>query len=368
MAKLTPMMAQYNEIKAQYQDCILMYRLGDFYEMFFEDAVEASEILQITLTSRGKGGASETPMCGVPFHAVDGYLAKLTKAGKKVALADQVTAPTGKGIVEREVIRVVTPGTTFDEAILEGKANNFVGCVVRGGGAAGGRRFALAYSDITTGEFRVTEVAGRKGLETEMGKVGLAEVIGEEGLVAELAEFLQESGVCGFPFGGRAGGEVLKEYFGVQSLESFGLEGRELAAKACGVLFEYLKETQKTELKHLAGPVFYEVSEFMVLDEVVMRNLELFFTARDGKKEGSLVWVLDQTMTAMGGRMLRRWMSSPLLDGGQVLERQEKVAKYVADSGLMRQVREVLKGFYDMERLLSRLSLGTGNARDWGSG
>lgn len=360
MGKLTPMMAQYRKIKEQYQDCILMFRLGDFYEMFFEDALAASEILQITLTARGKGGENEAPMCGIPYHALESYLFKLTRAGKKVAICDQMTAPDGKGIVERGVTKVVTPGTTFNENIIENKANNYVAAICNDG-----KKFALAYCDITTGEFRVAQFMSCKELEVEMAKVRPAECIGSGDLLALFAAFFESMNICRFPFLYQMDSEKeLKNHFQIQDLRIFGLEDKPLAVLAAGMLFEYLKQTQKTDLKHIQKIGFYEAREFMTLDESLIYNLELFCTSREGKKEGSLIWVLDQTVTAMGGRMLRNWLKNPLLDREAILARQSKVEFFVRDSKLLREMREILQGLYDIERLLSRLSLGSGNGRD----
>lgn len=360
MAKLTPMMAQYMKIKEEHSDAILLYRLGDFYEMFFEDAKEAAKILQITLTSRNKKSDMEVPMCGVPFHALDQYLPKLTKAGKKVAICDQVTAPTGKGIVEREVIRIVTPGTTFDDGILDQKTNNYVACIVRNSD-----KFAVSYADVTTGMFRVTELDDSKSLEAELGRIGPAEVIAPNDTLSELSEALKSLNIYGFPFEYFAMAKnQLLEHFGTSSLESFGLEGRKLAIQAAGMLFDYLKETQRTDLKHIQSLNFYQVSEFMPLDEACITNLELFYTNRDAKKEGSLISVIDQTVTAMGGRLLRNWLLHPLLDKSKIQKRLNEVDGFTKDSNLLRNLREKLAKLYDIERLLSRLSLGTGNARD----
>ncbi len=353
MAKLTPMMAQYKSIKEKYQDCILMFGMGDFYEMFFEDAVEASQILQITLTARNKGGDNKAPMCGVPYHAVDQYLPKLTKAGKKVAICDQLTEPNGKGLVERDVVRVVTPGTTFDDGLLDQKANNYVSCVV-----CGGDRYAFAYADVTTGDFKVSEFDSFSALTDEMGRVRAAECICDEGLV----EQIKQGHV--FPYVYVKDAEsALKDYFEIKSLKGFGLEGRDLAVQAAGMLYEYLKETQKTDLKHIQGISYYDVSDFMPLDESCIRNLELFYTSR-GQKEGSLAWVLDHTVTSMGGRMIRNWLMHPLIKKAEIDARLKKVEVFVKDSSLLRAIREILDKLYDIERLLSRLSLGTGNARD----
>lgn len=359
MTKLTPMMAQYKAIKEKYSDCILMFRMGDFYEMFFEDAVEAAGILQITLTARGKNGANKAPMCGIPFHAVDQYLPKLTRAGKKVAVCDQITEPTGKGIVEREVVRVVTPGTTFDDGLLDRNANNYVACVVEDPAGSGtGGRFGFAYADVTTGDFRVSEFKKFSELENEMQRVDAAECICEEELTARVKQGYV------FPYSYMKDAEgALKENFEVKSLSVFGLEGHASATLAAGMLYEYLKETQKTDLKHIQRISFYGVADFMPLDEACIRNLELFRTTR-GAKEGSLVWAMDNSVTAMGGRLLRNWVLHPLLKKAEIDIRLKEVDKFVGDSSLMRSVREELGKIYDIERLLSRLSLGTGNARD----
>jgi len=361
MAKLTPMMAQYNEIKNNHEDCILMFRLGDFYEMFFEDAKEASKILQITLTARGKGSAEKIPMCGIPFHAVDNYLSKLTKVGKKVALCEQVTKPDGQGIVEREVVRIVTPGTTFDENILEQKSNNFVAAIV-----FEKENFSIAYSDLTTGEFKVTEVSGTKNLISEITKVNPAELICSEEIMPKIKEILINfENLHIFPYNFYEESEkLLKDHFKLSSLQSFGIEGHKLATLSSAMLFSYLKETQKTDLKHIQKISFYEVSDFMPLDGSCIRNLELFYTNMENKKEGSLINVLDETVTSMGGRMLRKWLLNPLLDKKKIESRLNRIDILLNNSMLLRELRDKLSNIYDIERLLSRLSLGSGNARD----
>jgi DNA mismatch repair protein MutS len=355
MAKLTPMMAQYKEIKSQHEDCILMYRLGDFYEMFFEDAVEASAILQITLTSRGKGGDHQTPMCGVPFHAVDNYLAKLTRAGKKVAICDQVTAPTGKGIVERAVSRVVTPGTTFDENVLDNKANNYVSSVV-----TDGTTFGFSFCDLTTGEFKVIELENLKSLSAEIQRVDPAECVCSENLTSLIQG---EMVVFPFEYNGEAVADIMKQ-FDLSSLKPFDLEGRALATLAAASLLAYLQETQKSELKHIQRVKLYRSSSFMPLSANCIRNLEIFYSATERKVEGSLVGVMDQTVCSMGGRMLRKWLMHPLVNEKYIVNRHDKVDVLVKNSSLLRNLRDSLKGIYDIERLLSKLSLGSGNARD----
>ena len=356
-------MAQYKQIKEKYKDCILMYRLGDFYEMFFEDAIEASKILQITLTARNKGTDNTAPMCGIPYHAVDNYLAKLTRAGKKIAICDQVTEPDGKGIVEREVIRVVTPGTTFDENILEQKANNYVSCVVKNSDS-----FGFAYADVTTGEFKVTEIDSYKNLESEFMRLSPTECILDGVLLSDKvlnSIFAKVKGLHVFPYDYFKESESeLKNYFQIKSLQGFGLDNKKSAISASGMLFEYLRETQKTDLKHIQKISYYKISEFMPMDQALLKNLELFYTGRDGKRDFSLVAVLDQTVSAMGGRLLKNWLIHPLINKPAIEQRLNSVEIFVGNSSLLREVREILGKIFDIERLLSRLSLGTGNARD----
>ena len=355
--KLTPMMTQYRAVKEKYSDCMVFFRLGDFYEMFFEDAVEGSKILGITLTARNKGGGVKTPMCGVPYHAVDNYIAKLTRAGKKVAICDQTTEPDGKGIVERDVVRVITPGTTFDDTILDGKSNNYVACLVQSYDGYG-----FAYSDVTTGVFSVTEFADLSEVASELARVRPSEIIMSVTLLENeqvngvLRRFAE--GVC-FPFEiFKEPGTVLMENFGIKAVSVFGLEGKEGALLASASLYEYLKETQKTDLKHIEGMKFYMNSDFIPLGESTIRNLDIF-----GVK-GSLVEVIDRTKTAMGGRKLKNWMMHPLRSRDAILARLGAVSEFLESPVVLRDVREVMGGILDIERILSRLSLGTGNARD----
>ncbi len=363
MEKLTPMMAQYMDIKSKYTDCILMFRLGDFYEMFLDDAIVASEILQITLTSRNKKKPKEK-MCGIPYHALDSYLSKLTRAGKKVALCDQITKPDGKGIVKREVVRVVSPGTTFDESILDKKSNNYISCLVEKY-----NKFAFAFCDLTTGDFKVTENDNISALENIFSRINPTECIVSKKLMEEnitVKSFLNKHKdvyIFNFDFTENAG-KFLKNSFGVHSLKSFGLEDMQLSIYASAMLFSYLKETQKSDLKHISAIKYFKDSRFMSLDESCIYNLELFFTNKKRKREGSLNWVMDQTVTAMGGRMLKNWMLNPLLDKQEINFRLDKVSVFYNQSQLLRKTREIMSKFYDMERLLSRLSLGSGNARD----
>jgi DNA mismatch repair protein MutS len=335
--KLTPMMKQYLEMKEAYPDAILFFRLGDFYEMFFDDALEASRILQITLTARNKGGAAKAPMCGVPYHAADSYISKLTKNGKKVAICEQLSDPNLPGIVKRDVVRVVTPGTTLDDNILEGKVNNYVMAMTLHGGA-----ISLAYADFTTGEFQTTEVRSESDLRSEVEKVRPAEVVIEKSF-----------------FGDPLFEKIRKDF---EKIFFYEFEGGD--EDASSLLMKYLKNTQKTDLKHVGAAKTYAADEFMPLDEATLKNLELLFTLREGKKEGSLLWVLDKTGTSMGGRLLRYFLTHPLTNKGHIDERLEAVEELTGKQNLHADLKELLKSVMDLERLLARLSMGRGNARD----
>lgn len=338
---LTPMMKQYFALKDKYKDAILFYRLGDFYEMFFDDAIEASRLLQITLTARNKGGDGKAPMCGVPYHAAEGYIAKLTKLGRKVAICEQLSDPNEPGIVKRDVVRIVTPGTTMDENVLEQKVNNFVMAVNLINSGSGDIGFDLAFADITTGEFYKTFCSTEKDLKAEIERVGPAEVLVskdsfDDKFFIKLREWFPH--VC---------------FFAVES-----------GGNAERVLTDYLKATQKTELPHLGAPQNYEALDFMPLDESTLKNLELTETLRENKKEGSLLWVLDKTITAMGGRLLRYFITHPLVRKEELDLRLGAVHELCLKQEVFYELGRLLKSVMDMERLLSKLSLGRGNPRD----
>ncbi|MBU0668144.1 DNA mismatch repair protein MutS [Patescibacteria group bacterium] len=346
------MMRQYKEIKKKHGDALLFFRLGDFYEMFFEDAVEVSGLLGLTLTGRGKD-EKRVPMCGVPHHAADGYIAKLTKMGKRVAICDQISDPKERGIVEREVTRVVTPGTTFDEKILDGKANNFVGalCPVLDeahDGAEGDGRFEFAYADVTTGEFYGAQRYGAKYLRAATTRTMPKEIVVPSG-------FLENEIVCRLR--GALAGVFFFEHEPGGDVEAAGAQG------ADALLMDYLRTTQKNSLEHL-HPTRRDDNEFMPLDEATLKNLELLETLREGNKEGSLLWVLDRTQTSMGGRLLRSFLTNPLLNKGKIDERLDAAMELTCKRALLENLRETLKSVMDLERLLSRLSMGRGSARD----
>ncbi len=360
--KLTPMMQQYQEIKAEQQDAILFFRLGDFYEMFGPDAKEASQILGITLTARNKG-EHRTPMCGIPYHAAENYVAKLTKAGKKVAICEQVSDPNLPGIVKREVVRIITPGTTFNDNILDKKTNNFVASIF-----PKEKYFGLALADLTTGEFKVTELSGYSDLRTELIRIKPSECVIREDLLEneEFKSFLDEFEDMyvfkfedfGDPY------KTLLEHFNVRSMDGYGVERWPFGMRAAGILLNYLKETQKTDLKHITKISSYSTEETMLLDEATIQNLELVATLREGKKEGSLLGVIDDTTTSMGGRLLKKWLLRPLLSKDEIKKRLDSVEELVKKQAVKRELEENLKQILDLERLVARLSCESGNARD----
>lgn len=347
----TPMMKQYEEIKAKHADCILFFRLGDFYEMFGEDAIKASKLLNITLTARNKGDG-KVPMCGIPHHAAENYIAKLTKLGEKVAICDQMSDPDLPGIVDRKVTKVITPGTTFNENILDTKSNNYVACV-----AEGEDGFGLSYADLTTGEFATTQVKTFVELFTEFAKISPAEcILSKDFYESEKGNRLKDhfESVCFFPF----------DTFRDICSNDFGLKEYPLAVKASGLLLEYLKENQKNDLEHFHTFKYFHTGEYMPIDESTLRNLELLKTLRDQEKEGSLISVIDKTHTSMGGRMLKFWLTHPLLDKNQIENRLDSVEELFKKNDLRNSIIELLKNIADLERLISKLSLGSGNARD----
>ncbi|RMF48390.1 MAG: DNA mismatch repair protein MutS [Deltaproteobacteria bacterium] len=369
MSQQTPMMRQYLEIKSEYPDAILFFRLGDFYEMFMEDAVTAARILDITLTSRNKGADEEIPLCGVPYHSCQPYINKLVSHGHKVAICEQVEDPrAAKGIVRREVVRVVSPGLVVDTDSLVPKENNYLAAAAPGKEG----RWGLAMIDITTGEFRTTETDGLAGLRAELASVQPRElVVAEEGwgeeLRRELADLVESCMISPRPlwaFDPERAHEELTEFFGVDSLESFGCASLPGAASAAGAVLHVLLETQKENLPHIERLVTYRSSEFMVLDEATRRNLELTGTLYDGSRKGSLLGVLDRTMTAMGGRKLRKWISQPLLDIQAIRLRQNAVGELVDDGLVRNDLRAGLDGVYDLERLNAKISMATANAKD----
>lgn len=359
------MVRQYLEIKKEYADCILFFRLGDFYEMFYEDAVTASRELEIVLTSR-ESGPERIPMCGIPYHAVTGYLAKLLSKGYKVAICEQVEDPKqAKGIVKREVIRVVTPGTIIEEQLLKEKSNNYLATI-----AEEGSFFGLAYVDLSTGEFKTTQLPKSKPqlIAAELTRIKPAELYLPEGqnMGREWNRVVETTLSFGPPsdFNYDNAYRSLTEHFQVQNLRGFGCEELPAAIRASGGLLRYLGSTQKTTLLQLRKLITYQIGEFMALDPSTRRNLELTRTIRSGEVNGSLLGVLDLTVTSMGARLLRSWVEQPLIRLDSILERQSAVAEFTLSLEKRETVREYLKQTYDLQRILSKLAGNSANARD----
>jgi DNA mismatch repair protein MutS len=369
MAKKTPMMQQYLEIKADYPDAILFFRLGDFYEMFMDDAVVASRILDITLTARNKGAAEEIPLCGIPFHSCQPYIAKLVQHGHNVAICEQVEDPkTTKGLVKRAVVRVVTPGLVVDTDTLDPRRNNYLLALA----PIDDDCFGVAYVDITTGEFKATELLDQESTAGEIISRDPAEVLVAEGsagdkIVDALQYTLQGRIVNRLPDWASAEDracQVLLEFFPDSSLQSFGCHDMPGAIQAAGMVLYYLEETQKGAASHLQPLLTYHVRDHMVLDDFTRRNLELTETLHDGNRRGSLLGVMDRTVTAMGARKLRHWMTHPLVDLNRIVERHNAVEELVRESLCRDDLRRSLDEVYDLERLNGRIAMATGNAKD----
>ena len=367
--ELTPMQRQYHDLKERNRDCILFFRLGDFYEMFDEDAKTAARELDLTLTTRDRGKPREeqTPMCGVPYHSVDSYIARLVQKGYKVAICEQMEDPaTAKGLVERDVTRIVTPGTVTESCMLDENRNNYMGCIY---GESG--KFGLTFCDISTGAFFVTTCADPQNVASELGRFSPSEVLRfgpgvdsepiEDALFRRLNCCVDEG--TGAQFQLEAAEEVLQRHFGAD-LAALGIAGMPAAVISAGSLLQTLLRLQKNDLAHIRTLQYYTTSRFMELDLDARRNLELTETMRSKEKKGTLLWVLDKTRTAMGGRMLRSWLEKPLLDVGEITRRQQAVEDLV-DSVIVRgELEEALRDVTDLERVMTRIVTGTVNCRD----
>lgn len=368
MAELTPMMQQYVKTKEEYKDCILFYRLGDFYEMFFEDALTASRELEITLTGKDCGLDERAPMCGIPYHAVDVYLNKLVSKGYKVAICEQVEDPKqAKGLVKREVIRIVTPGTNLSTQALDETRNNYIMCIVYVAD-----RYGVSIADITTGDYFVTEIETDRKLMDEITKFAPAEIICNESF--------RVSGVDQEDIKNRLGITVyflddwyfdddlckraLMEHFQVGTLKGLGLEDYNCGVIAAGALLSYLLETQKTSMSNLTTLTPYVTGKYMIIDSSTRRNLELCETLREKQKRGSLLWVLDKTKTAMGARMLRSYIEQPLISKSEINLRLDAIEELNNNAISREEIREYLNPVYDLERLISKISYKSANPRD----
>ncbi len=369
MAVLTPMMQQYVDMKEQYKDCILFYRLGDFYEMFYEDAVTASKELEITLTGKACGQEEKAPMCGVPYHAVEGYLNKLVSKGYKVAICEQVEDPKAtKGIVRREVVRIVTPGTNLNVNALDDSKNNYLMCITFISGKIG-----VSVCDVTTGDYFVTEAEDIKKLLDEIMRYQPSEIICNEAFLVsgvDLEDLRERLGITIYPISSHMFDDdncrkTLMKHFKLNTLIGLGIEDFPTGLIAAGALLQYLYDTQKNSLEHIRHITPYLTSKFMLLDSSSRRNLELTETLREKQKRGSLLWVLDKTKTAMGARLLRSYLEQPLIEKNDIEQRLNTVEALYTESFLRDEIREYLDPIYDLERLLSRVTYGTANPRDF---
>lgn len=369
MSGLSPMMRHYLETKEKYKDCILFYRLGDFYEMFFEDAKEVSQLLDLTLTGRDCGLEERAPMCGVPYHAADTYIAKLVALGKKVAICEQLTEPTpGKGIVERDVIRVVSAGTLIEENLLDEKKNNYIACVCMENGDC-----AVSWADITTGEFNVRVFGGADAVGESLEcltKLAVAEVICNDAYLlatkgaAALRALPPFSCYMPWAFAQRHAAKNLFEQFGCKTLAPFGIDKYPVAVSACGALVEYLRETQKHALRIIDGLRLVSGEEALMLDTTAIRNLELVRTNADGKRTGSLLWLLDKTQTAMGARLMNRLVLNPLRKIEDIERRLGGVEELFNATVVRMGIADTLKGVRDIERIAGKISNNNLTPRD----
>ena len=367
--KLTPAMKQYDSFKKKYPDCIMFFRMGDFYETFFKDAQICSQVCGLTLTSRSKG-ENPIPLAGVPYHAVDGYLKKMIKAGYKVAVCEQIEdAKLARGVVKRDVIRIITPGTLTDDMLLEEKQDNYL-CAI----GLNSKNAAISWVDISTGHF-FARVVDENSLVDEILRISPAECIlpdtrGElfSEQIKKLASQIERSGNTsityrpGWYFEPYDAYKRLTEHFGTNTLEGFGIKDTSSVISPAGAVVEYLKETQKTALGHISGIKLVEQKKFLQIDQVTLRSLEVLSTIRGGK--GSLVETIDRTLTGMGGRMLRHWICMPLCDVGSIELRQDGIAELIDKKNVLEQIRGILKNFADLERIVARISTLRAGPRD----
>ncbi len=370
MAELSPMMKQYFSIKENYEDSILFFRLGDFYEMFFDDAKTASEELDLVLTGRDCGQEERAPMCGVPFHSCEGYIARLVERGYKVAICEQTEDPAAaKGIVKRDVVKIITPGTVFEANMLEEGKNNYL-CAV----SKINESYGVCFADASTGELKLTEISGDSVLQRvtdELGRFAPKEVLLSGVLInSEISAFVKNRlngmitarGADSFNIGVTA--DIILNRFGAVSIENLGFTASSAAASALGAVVEYLVETGKTSSLSINRIDYYTEQQFMRLDLMTLRNLEITETMRTKSKKGSLLWVLDKTKTAMGKRLLRSWAEKPLMDLSEINNRQNAVEQLMNDAFLRGEIAETLSGVRDIERIITKTVYGTANAKD----
>lgn len=368
MTEYTPMMQHYLKTHEEYKDCILFYRLGDFYEMFFDDAKVVSKELELTLTGKSCGAEERAPMCGIPYHAAETYLTRLVKKGYKVAICEQVEDPKlAKGMVKREVTRVVTPGTTLNAQALDETKNNYIMCI-----AYIGDHYGISSADITTGDYYVTEVDSERKLLDEVNKYLPTEIICNEAFYIsgiDIDDMKNRMGIVIYSldawyFSDETAQMTLKDHFKVRDLEGLGLADYDSGVVAAGALLKYLYETQKTTLSNLVAIHPYTTGKFMIIDSSTRRNLELVETLREKQKRGSLLWVLDKTRTAMGARTLRSFVEQPLIERTEIEERYDAIDEFNTNAITREEIREYLNPVYDLERLITRVTYQTANPRD----
>ncbi|NBI07935.1 DNA mismatch repair protein MutS [Senegalia massiliensis] len=373
MSKLTPMMEQYMKIKNKNKDSILFFRLGDFYEMFFDDALIASKELEITLTGRECGQKEKAPMCGVPFHSADGYISKLVDKGYKVAICEQIENPNeAKGIVKRDVVRIISRGTVTDTKMLDEKNNNYLSSIFMDQNGVG-----ISYADITTGEFYTTQKVtnnskeGFKALIDELAKIKPKEIIANKYIFEnKISDEIEKKidividKTDDWLFNIEENKKIIKRHFNILNLEGFGISNDNYSIKSVGSLLSYLNETQKNSLSHINNIYKYNIENFMLIDINTRKNLEITETIRDKTKKGSLLWILDKTSTAMGARMLRKWLEEPLLNIDLIQKRLNAIENLYEDIILMDEIKQKLNKVYDIERLIGKIVYGSCNARD----
>ncbi|MGM0420393.1 MAG: DNA mismatch repair protein MutS [Bacillota bacterium] len=367
MAEITPMMQQYHSMKNKYPDCILFFRLGDFYEMFDDDAKEVVQVLDIALTSRNKGGGEKTPMAGVPAHSAAPYIAKLIKAGYKVAICEQIEdADASSGLVERDVIRVITPGTVIEDDILAENKNNYLVAL-----ACSDNKYGISYIDVSTGEYQVTESSQLEQVRDELDRLNPSEIVIAPEFKDEFQKKLSPEGKEYYTsiteddnFTSTTAENILLKHFDLDKLDDLNLQHMNAAVKAAALLLKYVKRTQKQDLNHIADLARYFIEDYMVIDSSTRRNLELNQTIIDSRLEGSLLSVLDKTINSMGSRLIRKWINQPLLDLDRIKKRQGAVTELLDDFIGRSKLQNSLKGIYDLERLLSKISYGSINPRD----
>ncbi|HBY58653.1 MAG TPA: DNA mismatch repair protein MutS, partial [Solibacterales bacterium] len=359
-------MRQYHSIKQQAPNALLLFHLGDFYELFYEDAVTAARELEITLTSRNKEKGQPIPMCGVPAHSAEGYIARLVQKGYRVALCEQMEDPRfAKKLVKRELTRIITPGTATEPGLLRSHENNYLAAVMREGGNAG-----VAHVDVSTGEFRVTETAAAEAAAL-LDTLNAREVLvpaGTPPVESAAGGSRCHTELDGWVFDPDYGGRILREHFKLLSLDGCGFAGKKLATAAAGAILHYLRETQRSALDHVERPSYYDRSQAMVLDAVTVRNLELvepLFTADlGGGRESTLLSLLDETVTGMGGRLLRRRLLRPSVERAEIEARLDAVEEITRDPIGRAELRKSLEGVLDLERLLAKATIGTAGPRE----